>query len=235
MKKALVSLKNGKMMVTSLELVEEINLFRGQEGKPDLRHDTLLNIIRDEFEEEIAAQEILEGSYKDKQNQKRPMFELTSLQAKQLLARESKRVRKALLIYIETLEAALRERNTTEWLETRIKGKVIRRGITDAIQFLIPYAEEQGSKNMRTTAYRNYTSLVHKIVGIEDGKRSEATFKQLMHIGLLEDMITNTILEEMEKGVYYKEIYKICKARAEQCAKLAYIGVYGGNALALAG
>ena len=68
--------------ITSLDLLKEINLFREQEyyykiennlslnkveernGKyTELRHDTLLNIIRDEFEEEISSQNILEATY----------------------------------------------------------------------------------------------------------------------------------------------------------------------------
>lgn len=40
--------------VTSLELAEQINFFRGQEGdRSNIQHYDLLKIIRDEFEEEI--------------------------------------------------------------------------------------------------------------------------------------------------------------------------------------
>ena len=108
--KNLIVFKNGKMTISSLELVKQINFFREQEeDKAALRHDTLLTIIRDEFSEEIGHQEILESSYINKQNKKQPMYELTTLQAKQLLARESKKVRKALLLYIEKLENLIRE------------------------------------------------------------------------------------------------------------------------------
>ena len=42
-----------KKTITSLELVERINLFRKEEGKDvELQHKTMLAIIRDEFEEE---------------------------------------------------------------------------------------------------------------------------------------------------------------------------------------
>ena len=37
-----------KKTVSSLELVEQINIFRKEEGKEtELRHDTMLSIIRD--------------------------------------------------------------------------------------------------------------------------------------------------------------------------------------------
>lgn len=97
-----------KNQITSLELLEQINFFRNQEGnRAELQHKTLLEIIRDEFSEEIAEQKILLGSYKDKQNQERPMFELTPSQAKQVLVRESKFVRKAVIHYLEELENKL--------------------------------------------------------------------------------------------------------------------------------
>lgn len=72
-------------------MLEQINFFRKQEGnRAELQHKDLMKIIRDEFEEEIAEGNISLGSYKDKQNQSRPMFELTLPQAKQVLVRESK-------------------------------------------------------------------------------------------------------------------------------------------------
>ena len=82
--------------ITSLDLLKEINLFREQEaintGKifKILRHDTLLSIIRNEFEEEISLQEILERDYTNERGRKYPMFILTLDQAKQVLMRERK-------------------------------------------------------------------------------------------------------------------------------------------------
>ena len=58
---------NANETITSLELLEEINLFREEESKSNplnerklLRHDTLRSIIKDELEEEILSQNILE-------------------------------------------------------------------------------------------------------------------------------------------------------------------------------
>lgn len=101
-----------KDTITSLELVEQINMFRRQEGnKNELRHDNLLSVIRDEFEEEIGLLKIQETHYIHPQNkQEYPMFVLTFNQAKQVLVRESKRVRKAVIEYIEKLENALKNK-----------------------------------------------------------------------------------------------------------------------------
>ena len=99
--------------ITSLELVKQINVFREAEKmrEPDNRlfsaitHDSLLKLIRDEFEEEIGVAELTESSYTNSQNKQQPMFELTLSQAKQVLVRESKVVRKAIIKYIEELES----------------------------------------------------------------------------------------------------------------------------------
>lgn len=100
-----------KDTITSLELLEKINEFRKQlENKVELQHKTLLEIIRDEFSEEIDEQKILPISYKDSMNRNKPMYILTYSQAKQILLRESKRVRKAVIEYIEKLENALKNK-----------------------------------------------------------------------------------------------------------------------------
>lgn len=99
-----------KESMTSLELLEQINLFRKEEGKKkDLRHKDLLSIIRNEFEEEITGRKISLSEYKDKTGRKLPMFILTLSQAKQVLVRESKYVRRAVIEYIEKLEKVIQE------------------------------------------------------------------------------------------------------------------------------
>lgn len=97
-----------KDSITTLELLKQINIFREQEGnRVELKHKSLLDIVRDEFEEEINEQKILPISYKDSMNREKPMYILTLNQAKQILVRESKFVRKAMIHYIEELEKQL--------------------------------------------------------------------------------------------------------------------------------
>lgn len=99
-----------KDTITSLELLEQINIFRKEEGnRATLQHYDLLKVIRDEFEEEIGLGEISLSSYKNSQNKEQPMFILTLNQAKQVLMRESKFVRKAVILYIEKLEKRIIE------------------------------------------------------------------------------------------------------------------------------
>ena len=107
-----------KDTITSLELVEQINVFRKEEGeKTDLLHKNLLAVIRDEFEEEINELKIQPVEYKDKKGEYRTMYSLTFNQAKQILMRESKFVRKAMIEYIDKLEKALSKKIETKVIE----------------------------------------------------------------------------------------------------------------------
>ena len=96
---------NNKTEWTSVELVDVINHFRTLDGKKTmLQHKTLLEIIRDEFNEEISLQNILERTYTNSRGQTYPMYKLSNSQAKQILVRESKAVRRAVIKLLEYLE-----------------------------------------------------------------------------------------------------------------------------------
>ena len=107
--KQLEKLNHKDGYITSLELLEQINIFRKQDGnKTELRHDNLLQIIRDEFSEEIRDLKI-QVSYYTKETgngtiRSYPMYILTYDQGKQVLMRESKFVRKSVIKYIQALE-----------------------------------------------------------------------------------------------------------------------------------
>ena len=108
MEKTYSMMVQGKETITTLELLEQINIFREQDGRSKMRHADLLSIIRDEFEEEITQRKISLSEYKDKSGKRNTMFVLTLSQAKQVLVRESKFVRKAVIRYIEELEQQIK-------------------------------------------------------------------------------------------------------------------------------
>lgn len=111
-----------KDRITSLELLDQINIFRKQEGnRAVLQHKDLLKIIRDEFEEEIDWRKISPMSYKDSYDREQPMFVLSYNQAKQVLLRESKFVRRAVIHYVEKLEEEL-QKDFIEKYERQLLG-----------------------------------------------------------------------------------------------------------------
>ena len=234
-----------KNQITSKELLEQINLFRQEEYKEKLKNNTLteaqikrgkavklehkdlLDIIRDEFSEEIGLGKISPSSYRNSQNKKQPMFILTLNQAKQVLLRESKYVRRAIIAYIEVLEQAIIDKAKSEWLLTRQQGKLVRREETDAIQELIEYAKRQGSEHSEKL-YMTYSKLVNSLVGIKANSRDKVDFGILMIIRQLEDMFTRVITSSMENEIHYKEIYQICKKQGTQ-----FIEIVNGNVKSL--
>lgn len=238
-----------KNQITSKELLEQINLFREEEYKEKLKNNTLteaqkkrgkavklehydlLDIIRDEFSKELQEGKISVLFYKAKigngATKENPYFILTLNQAKQVLLRESKYVRRAIIHYIEVLEQAILDKAKSEWLLTRQQGKLVRREETDAIQVLIEYAKKQGSEHSEKL-YMTYSKLVNSLVGIKANSRDKVDFGILMIIRQLEDMFTRVITSSMENEIHYKEIYQICKKQGTQ-----FVEIVNGNVKSL--
>ena len=147
-----------KKTITSLELLEQINLFRKQEGnRAELQHSDLLKVIRDEFEEEIREGKISESSYKKETGngtiRTYPMFELTTAQAKQVLVRESKFVRKRVIHYIEELENKLKTITYKPMSEAQkrnieIRDRYSKVKMAEALKSLIPLAKSETYKEI---------------------------------------------------------------------------------------
>lgn len=143
-----------KNTITSLELLEQINIFRKQEGnKTELGHNDLLKVIRDEFMEEISLGKISQSTYTNERGREYPMFELTTAQAKQVLVRESKFVRKAVIHYIEELENRLKTVTYKPMTEAQKRNIEIRERyskvkMAEALKSLIPLANNQTYKDI---------------------------------------------------------------------------------------
>lgn len=110
------------------------------------------------------------------------------------------------------MEKVIMEKQTTIWLETRQQGKLIRKTETDVIQKLVEYAKAQGSHHA-DTLYVTYTKLANKMAGIT--KRDSATTAQLNDLSTMERLIANVVLDGIENGIHYKEIYQNSKNRLE--------------------
>ena len=240
-----------KDTVTSLELLEQINFFRKKEREleekenrllKNINHDSLLKIIRDEFEEEISLGELNESNYKSR-GKEYPMFILTFNQGKQILARESKTVRKAVFVYIEKLEKELEllkiEINTKilkekinlqneKWLELRNETKEVRKETTDVIQEFTEYAKSQCSKSF-DMYYKHYTNATYTALNLMQLKkpklRNTLEFRELIDLSRAETLCRIKIKEYMQQGIFYKDIYKLVKKDLENFVKVVMIGV----------
>lgn len=144
---------DSKETISSLELVKQINIFRQQEGKEnELLHKNLMAIIRDEFEEEINELKIQPVEYKDKKGEKRPMYNLTYNQAKQILVRESKFVRKAVIQYIEKLENEIKKVSTKPSIDKDKRLEIMEKNanvrMAKMLKSLIPFSKSERYKEI---------------------------------------------------------------------------------------
>lgn len=133
------------------------------------------------------------------------------------------------LKYIEAfnkMEEYIKAKESSEWQLTRKNGKLFRRNETDKLKELAEYAINQGSETYKKSPgkiYINYSTLVNSMCGIKSNQRDICTWKVLITIQTMEDMISNTVVELMNDGAYYKDIYKECKRRCKEILKYAYL------------
>jgi hypothetical protein len=229
-----------KESINSKELLKQINIFREMEYKEkeanntlteaqkkrghyiELRHDTLLNIIKSEFNLKIDLQNILEmlkekeqlnfepmfidgifvSTYKDSYDREQIMFILTIDQAKQVLLRESRIVRSKVIEYLNLLEKRIRQ------LE-RKKGITARKGETEAIKMLLEYGNIPKEKH--NLYYMTYSKLPFVALGMKRVERDKLPADDLELIKELENIIEKTILKGIVKKLDVKAIYKECK------------------------
>lgn len=205
MENKLISIEN-KNKITSLELLEQINLFREKEDKTELQHYDLLKIIRDEFEEEIGLGKISVSSYKNSQNKEQPMYNLTFNQARQVLARESKIVRKAVFLYIEKLQEQIdfnKEQKLLAYDEMATENKKLR------------YDNGNG-ENLKAINYIDwikeyfYREKTNFVLNIWRELAKLSNEKQIPY-----DSITNQVFGSGEVYVFHEVIYDIFKERLD--------------------
>lgn len=206
-----------KDTITSLELVEQINFFREQEGnKTELQHYDLLKIIRDEFDQEIHEGKI-SFMYQDIKigngaTRKSPYYILAYNQAKQVLLRESVAVRRAVIKYIEHLEKQLQgainyqEQDYIKELIERVNSleKLMTNTVSETkTMTLKQYVASRGiSSTFSINTIATKASLTCKKKGIKVNKILEAQYK-LVNAYPLE--ILNKVYSEMLESNSKKE------------------------------
>ena len=266
-----MELTGNNEMITSRDLLKKINELREKEyeekakagtlteseikrGKAvKLKHKSFLNVIRDEFENEITGQNILlsedlESSnektgvqniletsqqkllpitnvkiyvskYKDKSGKENEMFVLALNQAKQVLMRESKFVRKAVIKYIDYLENQNRQLEELARLQARELSKVTRNIETLNLKALLEYGKVR--KEKQKIYYIHYSNLARNIAGIPKGiKRDELSQGQLGILQQVELIMAAVINECMGENIPFVLMYQEVRDRTEIKAKV---------------
>lgn len=268
-----MELMENREIITSRDLLKKINELREKEYEEkakagtlteseikrgkfiELRHDTLISIIKNEFSEEITGLKnylsenlgvqniletsqqkllplnekigkgkisltsIIESEYIDQWNRKQLMYILGLPQAKQVLMRESKFVRKAVIEYIDYLENQNRQLEELARLQARELSKVTRNIETLSLKALMEYGKVR--KERQRIYYIHYSNLARDIAGIPKGiKRDKLTQGQLGILQQVELIMTSVINECMAENIPFVLMYQEVKDRTEIKAKV---------------
>ena len=206
-----------KKSITSLELLEQINMFREQEKKSKMRHFDLLKIIEKEFREEINERKISFIEYTDSRQRKQKAYNLTFSQAKQVLLKESSTVRKAVIKYIEKLENTIIQLQEQKITEARYLGKITRKLETDSIKGLMAYGRIEPRNQWKY--YKHYTNLAYSVMGYNPKnkpKREEMAQGELIILDKLENVINMEISNNIALGTPFILIYQNVKDKLDK-------------------
>jgi len=212
--------KDGEFYVTSLQVAEHF----------EKRHDNVLRDIANlEVPERFRLLNFEETSRKDSQGVKRKAVLLTR-DGFTLLAMgfTGQKAMDWKIKYIEAFNAMERELTRiggAAWLQKRVEGKLVRRPLTDTIQRFVQYAVDQGSENYKknpTLAYMNFTKMEYRALFLLSKSvpdlRDKLSIMDLNSLSMAERIVTKSISDSMDRGIFYKEIFQICKQKVEALA-----------------
>ncbi len=148
-------------------------------------------------------------------NEEQATFVITLLRNSKVVVK----FKKELVRQFYAMRRFLIERQSKLWNDTRLASKENRLKETDVIKRLVEYAKRQGSENS-DKLYMVYTKLAGNLAGSE---RDSMTASELNNLTLIESIIKQTIEIDMSMGMHYKDIYKDCKERIDQFAKITYL------------
>ena len=99
-----------------------------------------------------------------------------------------------------------------------VTGQVQPKQLTkiEALKMALESELENERLRIENKAQIVYSRLVNRLAGVEDGTRETVDVETLLHIKKLEDLFSKVIFESMEKQLFYKDIYRKCKALGYQ-------------------
>ena len=206
-----------KETITSFELLEQINIFRQQEGKRKLGHNDLKKIIRKELEKDFNAENISHIKQKDSRGREQDLYILTFSQGKRVLLRESPTVRQAVIEYIDKLESAIIQLQEQKRNEARLLGKITRKLETDSIKGLMIYGKVEPRNQWKY--YRHYTNLIYSVMGYNPKnkpRREEMTQSELIILDKLESVVNMEINNNIALRIPFIMIYQNVKDKVDE-------------------
>ena len=206
-----------KETVTSRELLEQINIFRQQEGKSKLENYDLKKIIRKELKKDFNAGKISCIKETDSRGREQDLYILTFSQGKRVLLRESPTVRQAVIEYIDKLENAIIKLQEQKRNEARLLGKITRKLETDSIKGLMIYGKIEPRNQWKY--YKHYTNLIYSVMGYNPKnkpRREEMTQSELIILDKLESVVNMEINNNIALRIPFIMIYQNVKDKVDE-------------------
>lgn len=216
----LVCIKGDQVMTTSVAMAESFAR----------RHDNVTSNIKKLIDEGVLGLlDFKESSYTNSQNKKQPMYLLTErgfLISMPFIGGSKSKVGQVKLVdeFLKMREA-LKERQSTQWQESRMSGVSQRRDETDVIaEYLLPLARHQNPNGTYAKkpkmAYANYSKLIKCVLDCEWDSRDELSWQYIRAVEAIERMIAFTIKQQSDINTPYKKIYSECKTNAVTLVEL---------------
>lgn len=126
----------------------------------------------------------------------------------------------------QVLSIQKQNQGSESWNLTRNNGKLLRKLETDAIERLVGYAVKNKSKSA-SRYYSLITDMEYKALfyfaeAIEKPNKIRRLLNemQLIHLATAESIVARIIHKNIDAGVHYKAIYKLCKEEIERFAEM---------------
>ncbi len=122
-----------------------------------------------------------------------------------------------------TLANVAAQQHQPEWIETRNAGKVARREETDVIKQFTQYCIDNDSENAKQY-YSLLTTMVNKTMYEFEGNftnlRNVMTTKQLQDTYFHDNVVRRALIEGMDAGMDYHDIFQMVKNRIMALAEM---------------
>lgn len=224
--KELVILKSNQLYTTSLLFAEEF----------ELNHKHVLDKIRNlTAEYSTVRNDFKEDEFTNERNRKYPFFWITKNGYMTLVMNTSAKGNSLKLLFekkqlfiqaFSKMEEIITKHRTNkaneEWIALRSQGLIARKDCTDTIKDFVEYATSQGSNNAKFY-YSNITKMSYKALDIMQQKnpslRETLSVMETHQLILAEDLVRRKLLDYMNQGLHYKEIYILVKIDVENLSK----------------
>jgi hypothetical protein len=139
-----------------------------------------------------------------------------SVKLKIRVCKEFKRLKK-------TIALLASQRTNEEWKLERSKSKQTYLQKSDTVKIFVDYCTEAGSKSAKMY-YVNLAKMENKALFIFEQKfknmREVLNIRQLMQVGVADQIIEKVLKEGMEESMDYHDIFKLAKQRVIQFSEI---------------